>query len=147
MDNYEISNKHMAVRLNTFNKDYASNLLMYNDRVKYANTLLTYLCKRFKISLPQLFICNEPRPKKKSGTTHGYYKRIGYNNSRSASCIVIYNLTSVQKKEISILSFYDTLIHEFMHHYDYEVLKLKDSKHTSGFYKRISDLKDKLKKI
>lgn len=33
-----------------------------------------------------------------------------------------------------------TLIHELCHHLDYELLRLADSFHTEGFYKRESSL-------
>jgi hypothetical protein len=33
-----------------------------------------------------------------------------------------------------------TLLHELNHHLDYEVLKLEDSFHTEGFFKRESSL-------
>ena len=39
---------------------------------------------------------------------------------------------------------YETVSHEFIHHYYIVGLKLGDSLHTSGFYKRIGDLKEKL---
>ncbi len=38
----------------------------------------------------------------------------------------------------------DTLFHEFMHHYDYEVLKFPASLHTAGFYYRLGDVMKKL---
>ena len=50
---------------------------------------------------------------------------------------VIYNTTTKTKKTIAIKTFYETLLHEFIHHYDIVGLKLGDSLHTSGFYKRI----------
>ena len=44
---------------------------------------------------------------------------------------------------MSIKSFADTLLHEFTHHYDTRYLKI-ESRHTAGFYKRISSLKGNL---
>ncbi|GEM_PF-5077827 len=40
--------------------------------------------------------------------------------------------------------FLDTHIHEFMHHYDYEVRKFPTSLHTTGFYYRRRDVMKKL---
>ncbi|HHT9137507.1 MAG TPA: hypothetical protein ACFYEK_09730 [Candidatus Wunengus sp. YC60] len=41
-------------------------------------------------------------------------------------------------------TFLDTLVHEFMHHYDYEVLKFPTSLRTAGFYYRLGDVMKKL---
>lgn len=57
--------------------------------------------------------------------------------------ISIQNKTAVQAKILAPKSFLDTLLHEWMHHYDYERLKL-NSIHTKGFYERIRSLKDRL---
>lgn len=85
----------------------------------------------------KLTVLNKPQRKKVNGKTLGFYT-VGRNY------ITIYNLTATTQKTVSIKTFYDTLLHEFMHHYDYKVLKLENSLHTSGFYQRISDLKNKL---
>lgn len=58
--------------------------------------------------------------------------------------LTVLNKPQRKKANSKTLGFYDTLLHEFMHHYDYKVLKLENSLHTSGFYQRISDLKNKL---
>ena len=58
--------------------------------------------------------------------------------------IEIFNLTAMTKKPVAIKTMYDTLLHEFMHHYDFTKLKLSESLHTKGFAMRISDLKKKL---
>ena len=60
------------------------------------------------------------------------------------SKIEIWNKTAMRDQTISINVFADTLILEFIHHYDTCVLCI-DSIHSAGFYKRISDLTSKLK--
>lgn len=57
--------------------------------------------------------------------------------------ISIQNKTAVQAKVLAPKTFLDTLLHEWMHHYDYERLRL-NSIHTKGFYERIRSLKDRL---
>jgi hypothetical protein len=40
--------------------------------------------------------------------------------------------------------FLNTFIHEFMHYYDYEILKFPTSLHTAGFDYRVGDMVKKL---
>ena len=141
INNYEVSNKIENVRLNAFKSEYSESLLRSGENIsqrqKRAETLLNYLCAKFKINNITLLVTNKPRPCKGRGQIGGWYV---VNEKK----IIIYNTTAKTNKTISIKSFYDILLHEFMHHYDYEVIGLTDSLHTSGFYKRISDLKNKL---
>jgi hypothetical protein len=58
--------------------------------------------------------------------------------------IRISNLTSVRGKVVAGKTFFDTLIHEFMHHIDRKLLNLPSTPHSPGFYNRIDDLKRKL---
>ena len=76
--------------------------------------------------------------------TYSYWENGKTKGKGDSPQITIYNKTAVKGDVISIKAFYDTLLHEFIHHYDYEVLKLDRSIHSAGFYKRISDLKNKL---
>ena len=71
--------------------------------------------------------------------TLGSYCREPFNTS-----IIIYRYTAVKKKEVSPKTAINALLHEIMHHWDHEKLGLKKSKHTSGFYQRISLLKEML---
>jgi hypothetical protein len=41
---------------------------------------------------------------------------------------------------VAFRSFLRTILHEFGHHLDYELLGLADSFHTEGFFKRESSL-------
>lgn len=139
---YEKSNEITSVRLNSFSKVYAhkvlSSLESSCDREENAQILLDYLCKKFKIERVTLSVTTAARPcNRRNAQIYGRY----YPLSRR---IVIYNTTTKTKKTIAIKTFYETLLHEFIHHYDIVGLKLGDSLHTSGFYKRIGDLKEKL---
>lgn len=139
--NYEISNSITNVRLNSFRASYSHDLLKcgesITERQRVAQKLLNYLCDKFKINYVSLNVSTKARPSKGNGQTYGLYYPLQKH-------IVIFNNTAKTHKTISIKSFYDTLLHEFIHHYDFEVLKLSDSLHTTGFFKRISDLKNKL---
>ena len=58
--------------------------------------------------------------------------------------ITLFNKTAVKRQIVAIKTLADTLLHEFIHHYDYTRLNLGASPHTAGFYRRIGDLKTKL---
>ena len=48
--------------------------------------------------------------------------------------------TAVRRKVIAFKTYVNTLVHEFMHHYDHQRLQLGASFHTRGFYQRVGDL-------
>lgn len=60
-----------------------------------------------------------------------------------AGYIYIQNLTSVRASPVAAKTFLNTLLHEWLHHYDTEKLKLH-SIHTKGFYLRLSSLKESI---
>lgn len=138
---YIKSNEITEVKLKAFRNSFSKDIILcgesITDRQKVSQKCLDYLCDKFKIEKVKLTALNKPQRKKANGKTLGFYT-VGRNH------ITIYNLTATTQKTVSIKTFYDTLLHEFMHHYDYKVLKLENSLHTSGFYQRISDLKNKL---
>lgn len=78
-----------------------------------------------------------------SGRLRTKKKTLGIYN-RGSRTINIYKYTAVRNKPITPKQAISTLLHEIMHHYDYEKLKLKKSLHTSGFYIRISKLRELL---
>ena len=69
-------------------------------------------------------------------------KQYGYYRSQS-HYIYIQNLTPARGQILAPKTFLDTLLHEWMHHYDIKKLKL-NSIHTAGFYLRLKSLKGKL---
>ena len=69
--------------------------------------------------------------------TYGYY-RIALDQGRpSRGTIRIYNLTAIRRQVLSSKVFLETLLHEWVHHYDFTGLELDRSPHTSGFFARI----------
>ena len=54
--------------------------------------------------------------------------------------ITVWMRTAKNKKIVAYRSFLRTVLHELCHHLDYELLGLKDSLHTEGFFKRESSL-------
>ena len=85
-------------------------------------------------------VVNGSRTDARGGDTHGYY-RVGSGHTR------IYPYTKVRKQVVANKTFLNTVIHEWMHHYDYNGINLQKSIHTSGFFKRIGTLNDQLKPV
>jgi hypothetical protein len=148
--NYEKSNEIVVVRLNKFDKKYYTELLNCGEDIKQrqrvAQKLIDYLCDKFKIKNVQVIVIDKVQPHnigysgKMTKKTLGLYTHIG----KKPMSIKIWNKTAIKQQTISIKVFAETLLHEFMHHYDTLVLDL-DTIHSAGFYKRITDLENKLK--
>lgn len=76
------------------------------------------------------------RPKLQGGELHGIYERM----ETGRAVIKLWMRTVERRQVVAFRTFFRTLIHELCHHLDYEWLKLADSLHTEGFYKRESSL-------
>ena len=70
------------------------------------------------------------------------FKQYGYYRPKTCY-LYIQNQTPVRRQDVAPKAFVDTLLHEWMHHYDHYKLRIH-SLHTSGFYLRLRDLKEKL---
>lgn len=143
---YEKSNSITEVVLKRFRATEANDFLaakeLCSDRAKRAQKLVNYLCEKFGIPSCNVIVSNKPqlhstRNGKLRSKTYGMY-------CPNMRYIEIFNLTAMTKKPVAIKTMYDTLLHEFMHHYDMTKLNFTESPHTKGFYMRISDLKEKL---
>lgn len=77
------------------------------------------------------------RPHGNWGELHGLYNP---REDRAPARITVWMRTARQRRVVAYKSFLRTLLHEFGHHLDYTLLKLADSFHTEGFYKRESSL-------
>src|SRR5260370_10326864 len=75
--------------------------------------------------------------------TYGYY-RIAWESTPRRGSIRIYNLTAIRQQVLAPKVFLETLLHEWVHHYDFTGLQLDRSPHTSGFFNRIRDLAETL---
>lgn len=76
------------------------------------------------------------RPTMRNAELHGLYTR----TSRAAPRIQLWMRTAQKRRVVAFRTFLRTLLHELMHHLDYELLRLPDSFHTEGFFKRESSL-------
>ena len=144
---YRKSNSIYGVELNRLSKKEYADLLKGGDiqtRERKAQRLIDYLCDRYGIERCVVKVSDRCQPHSTRGTGSIREKTLGYYRPGNMR-IVVFNTTSIQKKEISITAFASTLIHEFCHHYDLRYLGLSYSLHTAGFYRRISDLESKLR--
>ena len=76
--------------------------------------------------------------------TYGYYRCRLVGGVVTDARIRIYHRTAVRQQVISPKVFLNTLLHEWVHHYDFAGLRLARSPHTSGFYARLRSLADAL---
>ena len=76
------------------------------------------------------------RPSRSFGELHGLYTR----DNRTTPRIRVWMRTVHYKRVVAFRTFLRTLLHEVCHHLDYTYLKLPDSFHTEGFFKRESSL-------
>ena len=77
------------------------------------------------------------RPSTRDSELHGLYDPA---DGRTQPVIRVWMRTSHHKRVVAFRTFLRTLLHELCHHLDYELLKLEDSFHTEGFFKRESSL-------
>ena len=76
------------------------------------------------------------RPHAHWGEMHGLYTAERGRIPR----IQLWMRTAKQKRVVAFRTFLRTLLHAVGHHIDYALLRLPDSYHTEGFYKRESSL-------
>ena len=111
------------------------------ERQRLSDDLLDVLADCAQLDIVKLKIsATNQYHKKKGGKV--VYKRYGYYKP-DTKYIYIQNRTAVRGQILAPKTFLDTLLHEWMHHYDSQKLGLH-SIHTKGFYLRIKDLKQKL---
>src|SRR3989475_1084844 len=76
------------------------------------------------------------RPHARWGELHGLYTAERGRRPK----IQLWMRTAKQKRVVAFRTYLRTLLHEVGHHLDYTVLRLDESYHTEGFYKRESSL-------
>lgn len=99
----------------------------------------SYLCQGLTEMLgvpPAAVAVLAARPRAGWGELHGLYTRDGRRPPR----IQLWMRTARHRRVVKFRTFLRTLLHEVGHHLDYEHLKLRDSLHTEGFFRRESSL-------
>lgn len=77
------------------------------------------------------------RPSTTESELHGLYEPA---EGRTAPVIRVWMRTAQHQRVVAFRTFVRTLLHELCHHLDYELLRLDDSFHTEGFFRRESSL-------
>ncbi|MCH8049208.1 hypothetical protein IH979_00675 [Patescibacteria group bacterium] len=139
MNNYQRSNAILTIDLDlsTRAKNLARLILASRSRErrqKLGNALLDELADLAKIDICKLKISDAKQRHKKQGgrvtfRQYGYYRP-------ETKYIYINNRTAVRGQILAPKTFLNTLLHEWMHHFDSCKLGL-DSIHTKGFYTRL----------
>ena len=147
LSNYERSNAILNVEIKPSSKAILLTKKILKSkttalRQKLSQSLLDELSDLVDIADVRVKISDARQYHKRAGG-RVVYKQYGYYKPDS-HYIYITNKTAVRQQILAPKTFLDTLLHEWLHHYDHEALNL-DSIHTSGFYARLKDLKMKLK--
>ncbi|MEK7653579.1 MAG: hypothetical protein AAB358_03805 [Patescibacteria group bacterium] len=146
--NYNRSNKITTIKIpisqeaidlaNALSRDKAT----VSARQQLGEALLDELCDAAKIDIIKLKISDANQyHRKRDGKV--VIKKYGVYHPKT-KFISIANRTAVRGQTLAAKTFTDTLLHEWLHHYDTYKLKLR-SIHSKGFYLRLNDLKEKLK--
>lgn len=102
---------------------------------KAAQNLIDQLTKALGVS-PLTVKVLERRPSWATGELHGLYEA----GERGPRVISVWMRTAQRVQVVKFKTFLRTLLHELCHHLDYEFLRLGESFHTEGFFKRESSL-------
>jgi hypothetical protein len=77
------------------------------------------------------------RPSSHREELHGLYE---WGGNRKQPVVSVWMRTAQKRQVVAFRTFMRTLLHEVVHHLDYQLLRLGDSYHTAGFYKRAESL-------
>ncbi len=101
-----------------------------------SQVLVSALTSRFKVPPVRVEVL-EKRPDNDWGELQGLYTPA---ERRAQARITVWMRTAKRRRVVAFRTFLRTVLHEVCHHLDYELLRLHDSLHTEGFYKRESSL-------
>ena len=100
-----------------------------------SRALIHGLCEAMGLPRVQVEVL-AARPHARWGELHGLY----VNERGKLPKIQLWMRTAKQKRVVAFRTYLRTLLHEVGHHVDYTGLRLPESYHTEGFYKRESSL-------
>lgn len=101
-----------------------------------AQSLVTALLRQLGVPGARVRVL-ATRPSTRASELHGLYE---LGDESSPAVIKVWMRTAQQRRVVAFRTFLRTLLHELCHHLDYMLLRLKDSFHTEGFFKRESSL-------
>lgn len=115
--------------------------LAHDDRartVRVTQVICDELCAALRVRSLRVQVKAE-RPSNAGGELHGLYESAGRRE-----VISIWMLTAKRGQVVAYKTFLRTLVHEMGHHLDYQLLRLRESFHTDGFFQRESSLVNQL---
>lgn len=145
--NYSRSNSISQVKLqpSELALSLSSDILLSSEaskRQQLSEALLDELSDSAGIDVVEVAIADQNQIHRRKGSRIIMKKYGSYRPS--SKTINISNRTAARGQILAPKSFLDTLLHEWLHHYDTYKLKI-NSIHSKGFYERLNDLKNKLK--
>jgi hypothetical protein len=102
---------------------------------KAAGELCREVCRVLGVESVQVKVLSK-RPNRSGEELMGTYSE---REDRPAE-IAVWMRTAKRRQVVAVKTFLRTLLHELCHHLDYTLLKLDDSFHTQGFFRRESNL-------
>lgn len=115
--------------------------LAHDDQARtarVAQVICDELCAALRVRPLRVQVKAE-RPSDARGELHGLYESAGQRE-----LISIWMRTAKRGQVVAYKTFLRTLVHELGHHLDYQLLRLRDSFHTDGFFQRESSLVNQL---
>ena len=94
------------------------------------------ICAVLRVA-PLRVAVSQTRPSNARGELHGLYTP---PHAGRRATIQVWMMTAKRGQVVAFKAYLRTLLHEICHHLDYQLLRLPDSFHTDGFYRRESSL-------
>jgi len=121
----------------------------HRERCRIAQMLVDELSAGAGLTRCEVAVADKPQVHEHDGRrlqskTYGYYRCWFEDGRVSRARIRIYHRTARLQKVITAKVFLNTLLHEWVHHFDFDGLRLARSPHTAGFYARLRALADAL---
>jgi hypothetical protein len=121
----------------------------HRERRRLGQLLIEALNGDAGLTRCQLTVADRPQVHHHDGQrlqskTYGYYNCKFDDGAVTTARIRIYHRTAVRQQVIAPKVFLNTLLHEWMHHFDFAGLGLSRSPHTAGFYTRLRALAEAL---
>ena len=105
---------------------------------RVAQVICDELCAALRVPTLRVEV-KEVRPSDRRGELHGLYESAGRKQ-----VISVWMYTAKRAQVVAYKSFLRTLVHEMGHHLDYQLLDLRDSFHTDGFFRREASVVNQL---
>ena len=106
-----------------------------------SQVIVNEICAALAVSRVRIIVSGT-RPANARGELHGLYTPAAQRPAaeRAAATIKVWMITAKRGQVVAFKTFLRTLLHEVCHHLDYALLRLPESFHTDGFYRRESSL-------